>query len=163
MIMAAYTQAESDSSELSRLKLPDGFHITIFGEADAARMMAFSPGGVLLVTEPDNGKVVALPDPKHTGKAERSVNVVGGLTEPHGIAFYKGRLYIAERDKIRSFDWDESSLKATNPKTLAGLPGHGFHSTRTILFHKDKMYASDGSSCNVCIEKDPRSAAVMAP
>lgn len=161
LTMAACTRAETDSSELNRLKLPDGFHITVFAEADAARMMAFSPGGVLLVTEPDNGKVVALPDPKHTGRAERPIDVVTGLNEPHGIAFYKGKLYIAENNKVRSFDWDEPSLKATNPKAVAHLPERGGHSTRTVLFHKDKMFVSAGSSCNVCIEKDERRAAVM--
>jgi len=46
-------------------------------------------------------------------------------------------------------------------KFLADLPGRGGHSTRTLLFHKDKMYVSAGSSCNVCVEKDPRRAAVM--
>jgi len=124
-------------------------------------MLVFSPGGALLVSEPDNGKVVALLDPKHTGKAERSLDVVTNLTEPHGLAFYKGKLYIAENDKVRSWDWDESTLNASNPKMLAELPGRGGHSTRTVIFHGDKMYVSAGSSCNVCIEKDPRRATVM--
>ena len=37
----------------------------------------------------------------------------------------------------------------------------GGHSTRTILFYKDKMYVSAGSSCNICDEKDPRRATVL--
>ena len=161
LLLAACTHAEKSGSDLTRLKLPDGFHIAVFAEAPSARMMVFSPGGALLVSEPDEGKVVALPDPKHTGKAERSVVVVDGLTEPHGLGFYKGRLYIAENARVRSYDWDEASLRASNPKLLTDLPGRGGHSTRTLLFHKDKMYVSAGSSCNVCIEKDPRRAAVM--
>jgi glucose/arabinose dehydrogenase len=63
-------------------------------------------------------------------------------------------------DKVRSYDWDEANLRASNPKFLADLPGRGGHSTRTVVFHKDKMYVSAGSSCNVCVEKDPRRAAV---
>ena len=103
-----------NGSELSRLKLPDGFHIAVFAEADSARMMVFTPGGVLLVSEPDEGKVVALPDPKHTGKAERSVVVVDSLTEPHGLGFYQGRLYVAENARVRSYDWDGLTC-ASNP------------------------------------------------
>src|SRR5882724_8646967 len=106
LLLAACTHAEKNGSELSRLKLPDGFQIAVFAEADSARMMVFSPGGVLLVSEPEEGTVVALPDPKHTGKAERSVAVVEKLTEPHGISFYHGKLYVAERDKVSSYDWD---------------------------------------------------------
>jgi glucose/arabinose dehydrogenase len=161
LVLAACTQAQKADSNVSRLTLPDGFHINVFAEADSARMMVFSPGGVLLVSEPEEDKVVALPDPNHTGKAERAVDVVDKLTEPHGIAFHQGRLYIAERDKVRSYDWDEANLRATNPRSLTDLPGRGGHSTRTILFHQDKMYVSAGSSCNVCVEKDPRRAAVM--
>jgi glucose/arabinose dehydrogenase len=160
LLLTACTQAQK-GSDLSRLKLPDGFHLSVFSQADSARMMIFSPGGVLLVSEPDEGKVVALPDPKQTGKAERSVVVVDQLTEPHGLAFYEGKLYVAENDKVRSYNWDETSLRASNPKLLTDLPGRGGHSTRTVLFHDGKMYVSAGSSCNVCIEKDPRRAAVM--
>ena len=124
-------------------------------------MMVFSPGGVLLVSESGDGKVIALSDPKHTGKAQQKKTVLSGLNEPHGLAFYQGKLYVAENDKVRRYDWEEGSLRASNPVKLADLPGGGGHSTRTILFHAGKMYVSAGSSCNVCIEKDPRRATVM--
>ncbi len=83
------------------------------------------------------------------------------MNEPHGLAFYEGKLYVAENDKVRRYDWDEANLRASNPKRLADLPAGGGHSTRTLLFHGGKMYVSAGSSCNVCIEKDSRRAAVM--
>jgi glucose/arabinose dehydrogenase len=123
--------------------------------------MIFTPGGVLLVSESGEGKVVALPDPQKTGKATQTVTVLKGLNEPHGLAFYEGKLYVAENDKVRRYDWDEANLKASNPAKLADLPTGGGHSTRTILFHGGKMYVSAGSSCNVCLEKDPRRATVM--
>ena len=154
--------AEKTRFDLSRLKAPPGFHISVFAEEiDGPRMMVFSPGGVLLVSESGEGKVVALPDPKHAGKAARTATVLDGLNEPHGLAFYEGKLYVAENDKVRRYDWDEANLQASNPKRLADLPPGDGHSTRTLLFHGGKMYVSAGSSCNVCIERDPRRAAVM--
>ena len=154
--------AEKTPFDLKQLKAPPGFHISVFAEnIDGARMLVFSPGGVLLVSESGEGKVVALPDSKHAGKAERTVNVLRGLNEPHGLAFYEGKLYVAENDKVRRYDWDEANLRASNPKSLADLPTGGGHSTRSLLFHGGKMYVSAGSSCNVCIEKDPRRATVM--
>jgi glucose/arabinose dehydrogenase len=154
--------AEKTRFDLAQLKAPPGFHIAVFSEAlDNPRMMIFTPGGVLLVSEPNEDKVVALPDPKHAGKAARMVTVLDGLNEPHGLAFYEGKLYVAENDKVRRYDWEEANLRATNPVKLTDLPSGGGHSTRSLLFHGDKMYVSAGSSCNVCIENDPRRATVM--
>jgi glucose/arabinose dehydrogenase len=157
-----FAHAAKTRFDLAQLKAPPGFHISVFADdIDGARMMVFSPGGVLLVSESGEGKVVALPDSKHAGKAERTVTVLGGLNEPHGLAFYEGKLYVAENDQLRRYDWDEAKLRASNPQSLAELPTGGGHSTRSIVFHGGKMYVSAGSSCNVCIEKDPRRAAVM--
>src|ERR1700691_5318036 len=158
---AGLSCAEETPLDLAQLKAPPGFHISVFAnEVDGPRMMIFTPGGVLLVSESGEGRVAAFPDPKHAGKAERAVNVLTGLNEPHGLAFYEGKLYVAENDKVRTYDWDEANLKASNPKKLADLATGGGHSTPTVLFHNGKMYIAAGSSCNVCIEKDPRRAAV---
>lgn len=162
LTQAYYAHAEKTRFDLSQLKSPPGFHISVFAEdVDSARMLVFSPGGVLLVSESGEGKVVALPDSKHAGKAERIVTVLNGLNEPHGLAFYQGKLYVAENDKLRRYDWDERTLRVSNPVKLADLPGGGGHSTRSIVFHNGKIYVSAGSSCNVCAEKDERRAAVM--
>jgi glucose/arabinose dehydrogenase len=153
--------AEKTRFDLAQLKAPGGFHISVFArDIDGARMMVFSPGGVLVVSEIGEGKVVALPDPQHSGTAAKTTTVLEGLNEPHGLAFYEGKLYVAENDKLRRYDWDEANLRASNPKTLTDLSGPGGHSSRTIVMHGGKMYVSAGSSCNVCIEKDPRRAAV---
>jgi len=162
ILLTAGALAENTPLNLKQLKLPEGFHIAVFADnIDGARMLTFTPGGVLLVSESGEGKVVALADPRHTGKAARVVDVLSGLNEPHGIAFYQGKLYVAENDKVRRYDWDETNLRATNAVKLADLPGGGGHSTRSIVFHAGKMYVSAGSTCNACVEKDSRRAAVM--
>jgi glucose/arabinose dehydrogenase len=143
-----------------RLKVPVGLSIDVFGRAPYARMMAFTPAGVLLVTSTTDGKVLALPDYKHSGKAEKSVTVLQDLNAPHGIAFHNGKLYIAETNQLQRFDWDESQLHASNGQVLASYPGGGAHFTRTLLLANGKMYVSVGSNCNVCVE-DPRRAAVL--
>ena len=153
----------SAQMDVSKLRLPSGFQISIFADTkQSPRMLTFSPGGVLMTTATSEGTVLALPDSRHSGKAERVVTVLQDLNGPHGIAFHNGALFIAEVNKIVRYDWDEAHLKASNPKQIATLPGSGGgHMTRTILFANGKLYASAGSSCNVCIEKDPRRAAVM--
>lgn len=160
VFLAACTHAEK--LDIGRLKLPAGFHIAIFAEAPHARMLVFSPGGTLLVSETEDGKVVAMVDPKQSGHPQRTVTVADELNAPHGMAFHNGKLYVAEINQVRRYDWDESQLRATNGQVIAQLPGSGGgHSTRTLLFANRKMYVATGSSCNVCIEQDKRRAAVM--
>lgn len=150
-----------DPFDVKQLKTPPGFHISVFATGGSPRMVVFSPGGVLLASDTENGKVVALLDPHHSGKAEHVVDVLGRLSEPHGLAFFQGKLYVAETNRVRSYDWDEANLRASNPKLVAEVPGPGGHSTRTLLFHSGKMYVSVGSTCNACVERDSRRATVM--
>ena len=159
LLLVSCTHAEK--LDVARLKVPPGFQIEVFAKAPQARLLAFSPGGVLLATDMSDGKVLAFPDPRHTGRAERSVTVLQDLNAPHGIAFHNGKLYVTEVNAIHRYDWDESQLKASNGQKLADIPGSGGgHSTRTIAFWNNKMYVAAGSSCNVCKEEDPRRAAV---
>ncbi|MCI0354885.1 MAG: PQQ-dependent sugar dehydrogenase [Acidobacteria bacterium] len=154
--------APASTADLAGLKTPPGFRIELFAETGSTpRLMAFSPGGVLLVTATSDGKVLALPDPQKSGRAQRVVTVLNDLDAPHGIAFHKGALHVAEGGRIVRYDWDEAKLRATNPRAIAQVPRGGGHFTRTILFHGGKMYVSVGSTCNVCEEKDPRRAAVL--
>ena len=153
--------SHAEKLDLGRLKLPPGFHIAVFADVPHARQMAFSPGGVLLVTDMSDGTVLAFPDTKRTGRAERTVAVLSGLNAPHGIAFHQGKLYVAEINAVRRYDWQESQLRAGKGQKIADLPGSGGgHSTRTILFANGKLYVAVGSSCNVCAEDDKRRAAV---
>lgn len=149
--------------DVQKLTAPADFHVSIFADTKShPRMMAWSPGGVLLVTSTDDGTVLALPDPNGSGKAQRVVTVLQDLDGPHGIAFKDGKLYIAEVKQVSRYEWDEKNLRASNPQVIIHLPGSGGgHMTRTLLIANGKLYLSAGSSCNVCLEKDPHRAAVM--
>jgi glucose/arabinose dehydrogenase len=152
----------TEKLDLDRLQMPPGFHIAVFAQAPHARQLAFSPGGVLLVTDTSDGKVLAFPDPGHTGHAIRAITVLSDLNAPHGIAFHNGKLYVAEINAVRRYDWDESQLRAGNGQKIVDLPGSGGgHSTRSVVFANGKMYVSVGSSCNVCVEDEKRRAAVI--
>jgi len=160
LLLPALATAQMDTS---KLHLPPGFHISIFADTEQSpRMLTFSPGGVLMATATSEGTVLAMPDPHHTGEAERVVTVLKDLNGPHGIAFHNGGLYIAEVGRIMRYDWDEAHLRASNPREIGGLPSSGGgHMTRTLLFANGKLYVSAGSSCNVCLETDVRRATVM--
>ncbi len=161
LLMAAASCSRAAQMDISRLKLPPGFNIRVFATVPRARMMTFTPGGTLLVSETAEGKIVALPDPQHTGRAQRVATVLSGLNLPHGLAFHEGKLYVAETDAVSRYDWNETALRASAPHRIAELPGAGMHFTRTILFSNGKLYVSIGSDCNVCVEEDPKRASVL--
>ncbi|HUQ50427.1 MAG TPA: PQQ-dependent sugar dehydrogenase, partial [Terriglobales bacterium] len=151
--------ARSAEVDTAKLKVPAGFRVATFATLDASpRFMAFSPGGVLLVTATSDGRVIALPDTNKDGRSDRLVNVLSDLAAPHGIAFYEGKLYIAVTDAVVRYDWDEAQLRAGNPKQLVKLPRGGMHFTRSIAFANGKMYVSAGSNCNVCDDEYGRAA-----
>ena len=146
------------------LKVPAGFAIEVFSsKIDAPRFMALDPAGTLLVSEPDRGRVLALPDPSGKGKADGVKTVVDGLDKPHGLAFKDGALYVAETGRLLRFRYDPATMKATEPIVLVpNLPSGGGHWKRTVVIGPDGgLYVSVGSSCNVCREKSSRRAVIL--
>src|SRR5581483_6291773 len=153
------------SADLSALRLPPGFSVDVFAhDLGPARFLALDPRGTLLVSVPRKGQVLALPDDDRDGRADRAVPVVEGLELPHGLAFHDGRLYVAETGRVVRLAYDPASHRARGaPEVVVpDLPARGSHWTRTIVFGPDgRLYVSIGSSCNNCVEKDPRRASIL--
>lgn len=119
-----------------------------------ARDLAFSPRGTLLVVSLD-GKVYALPS-NPDGTLKEAKVVVDDLDSPHGLAFYQGKLFVAEETSLKRYNWDETSLSATLGREILTIPRGGRHSTRSIEFDRDgNLYISIGSTCDVCFETNP--------
>jgi glucose/arabinose dehydrogenase len=119
--------------------------------------MTVSPEGVLLVARRRTHEVVALPDHDKDGVAEPKV-ILSGLTNAHSLAFSSGFLYIATTAAVMRVPW-KNGAPVGDPETFAALPNStpSLHTSRTIAFDKDgRLYASIGSSCNVCVETDSR-------
>ena len=143
--------------------LPSGYVIHQFAEGlGSPRVMKFSPGGTLLVSDIQGNRIIALPDNKHQGAATSQKVVVSSGNHLHGLAFYGGKLYVAEVDKVVRYNWDERTLTASFDKVLFTLPGNNDHNNRTITFDSSgRMYVSVGSTCDVCLESSPLSATVL--
>jgi len=145
--------------------LPPGFGISVFAEGLAGpRMMALGPDGEVAVAERGAGRVIRLPDRDGDGVADGVEVLAEGLDEPSSIAFFRdGSLYVGETARIVRF-WapDDGGVFTERDVIVAELP-QGGHSTRTVLFSPDwtDLFVSIGSSCNVCIEGDPRRAAIV--
>ena len=157
------SHTERAFASLEEIKLPRGFKIEVFASGlSSPRFMAFSPDGVLFATIINDGEVIALPDKDNNGKADRTVTFVEGLSTPHGIDFHKGYLYIGETNQIVRFKYHGLDSEPGEKEIVVPNLPTGGHATRTVRFGPDgRMYVSIGSSCNVCIEKDERRAAIL--
>lgn len=156
------------------LQLPKGYSIYPVAEGmKRVRFFAHAPDGRLFatgmynLTDNKRGKVYVLDDWDETTKKFKTVSVwKDKLRNPNSIQFYtdkagKDWLYLAVTDSLVRYPYTAGELgPSSEGEKLYTFPGEGFnykyggwHLTRTIAFHKDKLYISAGSSCNLCEEK----------
>lgn len=123
--------------------------------------MAFDPAGSLLVGT-DGGVVYRLTASGGSVlPASNPQPILTGLRAPHSIAFFGGYLYVAETDRVLRYPYSAGGALGSPETVIGDLPLVGEHFTRTVAFGADgKMYISAGSSCNICVEQDPRRAAI---
>jgi glucose/arabinose dehydrogenase len=149
-----------------RISLREGFSASLYAEDLAgARTLLFAPNGDLLVSRPRSGEVVVLAaDADGDRRADSRRSLMTERHQPYGMAFHGRWLYLAEGDAISriEFDRETSTTRGEFERLVTDLPSGGNHWTRTLHFGPDGwMYLSLGSSCNVCIEEDPRRAAMV--
>src|SRR5688572_18404609 len=148
---------------IADLNVPPGFQISAFASGlIGARYMAVSPEGVLLVARRRTHEVAALPDKDKDGRAEPET-ILTGLTNAHSLAFNGGYLYIATTPAVMRVRWADGRPVGT-PEKFADLPtsAPSAHTSRTIGFGRDgRLYVSIGSSCDVCVEGDPRRTTIQ--
>ena len=139
---------------LDRIKLPPGFHISVYAEnVPNAREMALSPGGVLFVSTRRAGNVYAVMDSEHRNRGDRVITIARGLENPNGVAFRNGALFVAERSRVLRYDDIERHLDSP-PKPVVirdDFPHEAHHGWKFIAFGPDGwLYVPVGAPCNIC-------------
>jgi glucose/arabinose dehydrogenase len=133
------------------LKLPKGFHISVYAEGlHNPRWLALTPGGDVLVTE--DGAIKLLEDKHGHGIGDQITIFAGpknGLNQPFGIAFSADYFFVANTDSILRFPYTsgQKEEKGTGEK-IASLPAGGRQQpwARNIALTPDgkKLYLSLG-------------------
>jgi glucose/arabinose dehydrogenase len=138
------------------LRVPPGWTAQVWALVPGARMEAWTPQGDLLVSEPGNGRVVALtPRP---GKPPASRTLLSGLTMPQGLAFARvgGRwvLYVGESEQIDRYPWGTGGISGSRTVIAGRLPdldpsGDDVHREKDVAVAPDgTVYFDVGSSSN---------------
>lgn len=145
------------------VEVPPGFEVNLFASGlNGPRFMHFGPDGALYIADRGNDRVVALRDADGDGTADRQRVFAENLDSPHSVVFHQGAWYVGiPSGVIRLEDTDDDGIADQRQTVINDYPTDG-HNTRTVAFLPDgRMVVSVGSSCNVCIEDDPRRAAVV--
>lgn len=147
------------------IALTPGFLINVFASGlDGPRMMTIGPDGQLYVAERGANRVIRLPDTDSDGQADTVQVVYSNLNEPSSVAFAPdGSLYVSETERILRLSQPDGQGAFQKVEPVIETLPEGGHSTRTLLFSPDgsTLYVSIGSSCNACVEDDPRRGAVV--
>ncbi|WP_170854134.1 PQQ-dependent sugar dehydrogenase [Microlunatus flavus] len=155
------------------VQAPKGWTVSVFARVDAARLLAWTPDGRLLVSRPKAGEVdvisPAASDPQASPVAE---TLLSGLDQPHGLAFHDGRLYVAQSDRVDAYTYADGRASDPQP-VVTGLPdakspdlrGAYAHALKSVAVGEDgAVYVSVGSTGNISAEDrdaDPQRATIL--
>jgi glucose/arabinose dehydrogenase len=150
--------------QLGQLKLPAGFSIGVYADnVPGARSMALGPDGTVFVGT-QRGPVFAVVDRNRDHKADEVITIASGLTQPNGVAFKDGALYVAEISKITRFDGPLDFTKqaagaaaALKPTIVTDkLPTDRQHGWKYLDFGPDGLlYTQIGAPGNIVDRGDP--------
>ena len=146
------TETPAGDIPVNKLKLPKGFKAELWASGlPGGRAMALSDSGkkVYLGTR-IIGRVYEVTD----AGGKRSVRVVvDKLTQPAGVAFKGGSLYVFAIDKVLRFDGIEKNpnVQPVDMTAKFDLPKEQHHNWKYIAFGPDnKLYVPFGAPCNIC-------------
>ncbi len=138
---------------IDRIKLPAGFKAEVWSSGHpGGRTMVMGDRGTMFMGTRGIGRVYAVTNVD--GKRESKV-LLSGLTQPNGLAFRDGALYVLAIHRVLRFDAIEDHLD--NPGTPVdltdkfGLPPEVHHNWKYAAFGPDgKLYIQVGANCNIC-------------
>ena len=144
-----------DKLPVNQLKLPPGFKAEVWAHGmSGVRMMTRGTSGTVFAGTRIIGRVYAITD---KGSTRETKIIAERMTQPNGVAFMNGSLYVAAINRVMRYDFIESSLAAGNPLQPVDmtdafkLPPEVHHGWKFLAFGPDgKLYVPIGVPCNQC-------------
>jgi glucose/arabinose dehydrogenase len=132
-----------------------GFSAYVYARgAGTTTAMAFGPDGRLYVVT-EGGSVEVVPTP---GAAPQTL--VSGLPVALGLAWRGTELFVSVRGSIRRYVLSGGGLSGGSA-VVSGLPANRHQNDAILLMPNGDFLLGVGSTCDVCNESNPKSAAVL--
>jgi len=146
------TETPPGEIPVKKLKAPAGFKVELWASGlPGGRAMAVSDDGKkVYVGTRVIGRVYEVTD---AGDKRTVRVVVDKLTQPAGVAFKDGSLYVFAIDKVLKFDGIAGNPNAQAQDLTAkfDLPPEQHHNWKYVAFGPDgKLYVPFGAPCNIC-------------
>ena len=133
--------------------VPRGFRASVYASGlSSPTAIAFGPDGRLYVAQSD-GSIRAI------GKSGITT-IAGGFSVALGLTWHNHVLYVSSTGRITALTPSKTFRSFTQRVVVQGIPT-GKHQNDSIVFSGGWMYVGVGSTCNACVESDPRSASIM--
>ena len=142
-----------DKLPIDKIKVPADFKVEVWSSGHAGgRTMVMGDKGTLFMGTRIIGRVYAITD--KDGKRTHKV-LLQGLTQPNGLVYHNGSLYVFAINKVYRYDDIEDHLdNPPAPVELTAaynLPDTIHHNWKYAAVGPDgKMYVQVGSNCNIC-------------
>jgi glucose/arabinose dehydrogenase len=145
------TETAAGEIPLDKLKVPAGFKVEIWASGmPGVRHMVHGPQGKIYAGTRTIGRVYEITD---AGDKRTSRVLVDKLTQPNGVAYKDGTLYVVAIDKVLRYDGIDKNANAQpvdlTDKFNMGKEQH--HQWKFVSFGPDgKLYIPFGAPCNIC-------------
>ena len=138
---------------LAAIHVPHGYRASVYASGlRHPTALAFGPDGRLYVSE-DVGKVVSV-----TRGTSHPRPFLRNLVVPLGLLWRGRTLYVSESGRVEAFGEKGRRLRIV----LSHLP-YKLHQQDAIVAGPDgRLYLGSGSTCDACVERDRRSAAILS-
>ena len=136
---------------LDKIKVPKGFKVELWAHGmPGVRMMARGSQGTIWAGTRVIGRVYEIKD---KGGSRTHRILAEKLTQPNGVAFQGGNLYVMAINRVFRYDGieDNPNVKPVELTAQFKLPPDVHHNWKFIAFGPDsRLYVQVGSPCNIC-------------
>ena len=135
----------------------DGFDIEVVAtNLGGPTCLEWFDDSTLIVCDRDRGQIYAL-----DLNMSKTV-LVDDLDRPHDVAITDSHLFVSEAGKLSRYAHDGQLGEIGNKTTLISNVPTGNHQTNAVnILPNGTLVWHSGSTCNICVEDDPRNGALL--
>lgn len=135
----------------------DGFEIEVVAtNLGGPTCLEWFDDSTLIVCDRDGGQIYAL-----DLNMSKTV-LVNDLDRPHDVAITDSHLFVSEAGKLSRYVHDGQLGEIGNKTTLISNVPTGNHQTNAVnILPNGTLVWHSGSTCNICVEDDPRNGALL--